>query len=180
MKLRNFFGHLNTVNKHKLKVLQLCIYAGIPVRGLLHDLSKYTPTEFIEGVKYYTDGKKSPISTRKKEVGYSNAWLHHKGRNKHHFEYWYDFNAPIKTPLIPFKYFAEMVCDTLAASITYNGKNWTPKTNYDYFKNRKDLDYINPCIIKMLEHIYKELIKTNDIKKVLKKSNLKKIYNKYK
>ena len=112
MKLRKFFGHLNTVNKHRLKVLQLCIYAGIPIRGLLHDLSKFTPTEFIEGVKYYTDGKKSPISTRKREIGYSNAWLHHKGRNKHHFEYWYDFNAPIKTPLIPFKYFAEMVCDT--------------------------------------------------------------------
>ena len=73
-----------------------------------------------------------------------------------------------------------MVCDTLAASITYNGKNWTPKTNYDYFKNRKDLDYINPSIIKMLEHIYKELIKTNDIKKILKKSNLKKIYDNYK
>lgn len=176
MKIRE---HFQTITYHRKLVRQGCFRVGLYWQGLTHDLSKFSPTEFLMGIKYY-QGDRSPNNAEKEAKGYSSSWLHHKGRNKHHFEYWYDFNAPIKTPLIPFKYFAEMVCDTLAASITYNGKNWTPKTNYDYFKNRKDLDYINPSIIKMLEHIYKELIKTNDIKKVLKKSNLKKIYDKYK
>ena len=144
MKLRKFFGHLNTVNKHRLKVLQLCICAGIPIRGLLHDLSKFTPTEFIEGVKYYTDGKKSPISTRKKEVGYSNAWLHHKGRNKHHYEYWIDYNSRAKAEDImipvpmPKKYIAEMVMDRIAASKVYMGKNYTDASPLEYYYRGTD------------------------------------------
>lgn len=115
MKLRNFFGHLNTVNKHRFLVFKLSIKAGIPLRGFLHDLSKYSPQEFFEGVKYFNDNV-SPIKICKKEKGYSKAWLHHKGRNKHHFEYWYDFNTPDKTPIIPYKYTVELICDNIAAS----------------------------------------------------------------
>ena len=83
--ISNFFKHLHMVNKHKYLVFKLSLKAGIPLRGLLHDLSKYLPIEFFEGVKYY-DGKISPIKVCKKENGYSKAWLHHRGRNKHHAE----------------------------------------------------------------------------------------------
>ena len=100
----NFFGHLHTVNQHRLKVFILCCKAGIPIQGLLHDLSKYSPTEFLEGIKYYAKGKYSPIINAKKDQGYSKAWLHHKGRNKHHHEYWFDYAAPLKAPVIPYKY----------------------------------------------------------------------------
>ena len=112
MKIEKFFKHLHTVNKHRFYVFKLSIKAGIPIRGLLHDLSKYSPTEFFEGVKYY-NGKRSPITICRQENGYSEAWLHHKGRNKHHFEYWIDLQAENKTPVIPYKYAAEMICDTL-------------------------------------------------------------------
>ena len=177
MKLKNFFGHLNTINKHRFLVFRLSIKAGIPFRGLIHDLSKYFPVEFFEGVKYY-NGNASPIKFCKKENGYSKAWLHHKGRNKHHFEYWYDFNTTDKTPVIPYNYTVELICDNIAASITYSGKQWTPKSLLDYFLKRKDLEYINDDIKKVLIDIYTQVIK-NGIDKTITKKNLKTTYYKY-
>jgi len=100
--IKNFFRHLSVVNRHRFKVFCLCCKVGIPLQGLVHDLSKYSPIEFLEGVKYF-QGTYSPIQNCKMDIGYSPAWLHHKGRNKHHYDYWYDFNAPENTPIIPFK-----------------------------------------------------------------------------
>ena len=126
--LINIFKHLKLVIKHKYLVFKFSIRVGIPFRGLIHDLSKFSFTEFCESVKYY-NGKRSPISICKEKNGYSKAWLHHKGRNKHHLEYWVDLTAPNKAPIIPYKYLAEMVCDKLSASIAYGGKNWTNSTD---------------------------------------------------
>ena len=178
MFIKRFFGHLKTISIHKYYVFKYACKAGIPLQGLTHDLSKFSYIEFSEGVKYYTDGKKSPISTCKKLNGYSKAWLHHKGRNKHHFEYWYDFNTPDNTPIIPYKYVVEMICDTLAASKTYYGKNWTPKVQLDYFNNRKDLKYLNVNIKNMLLEVYQEMIDKN-INEVINKKHLKALYKKH-
>lgn len=177
MKLKNFFGHLNTVNKHRFLVFKLSLKAGIPLRGLLHDLSKYSPQEFFEGVKYF-NGKVSPIKICKKENGYSKAWLHHKGRNKHHFEYWYDFNTHDKTPIIPYKYTVELIIDNIAASLTYLGKDWKANSQLNYFINRKDLDYMNDKIKNLLVAVYTEISKKG-INKVINKKVLKEMYNKY-
>ena len=169
--------HFITITKHRHLVMKYCFKMGIFKQGLLHDLSKYSFTEFFEGVKYYS-GTHSPIKDCKKEKGYSKAWLHHKGRNKHHFEYWYDFNAPDKTPVIPYKYLVELICDNLAASITYMDKNWTPESQLEYFKNRKDLIYLNKDIKKLLIDVYEQIIK-DGIDKTISKENLKYKYNKY-
>lgn len=177
MKIKNFFKHLNLVNKHRFLVFKLALKAGIPYRGLVHDLSKYSPVEFIESVKYY-NGELSPIKVSKEKNGYSKAWLHHKGRNKHHFEYWHDFNAPNKTPIIPYKYTVEMICDTLAASMIYKGKKWNPSCQIEYFEKRKDKEYINESIKKVLHEVYEEIAK-NGVDKVIKRKNLKRIYRKY-
>lgn len=174
--IKRFFGHLHTVNKHRFLVFKLSIKAGIPLRGLLHDLSKYSPTEFIESVKFYT-GSESPIMGAKKKYGYSKAWLHHFGRNKHHYEYWYDLNAPIKAPVIPYKYTVEMICDTLAAGLTYQGKNWYPSYQLEYFNNRTDKSLINEKIVKVLNDVYSEVAQFG-INKTINKKNLKRIYNK--
>lgn len=177
MKLKKFFGHLNTVNKHRFLVFKYCVKAGIPFRGLVHDLSKYSLLEFLEGVKYY-NGNFSPISTCKKVNGYSKAWLHHKGRNKHHFEYWYDFNSPLKTPVIPYKYVVELICDNIAASKTYLKDKWNLNSQLNYFLNRKDLKYINPKIKDMLINVYSDMIDIG-IDGVLNKKYLKDMYKKY-
>ena len=177
MKLKKFFGHLNTVNKHRFLVFKYSVKAGIPFRGLVHDLSKYSLLEFLEGVKYY-NGNFSPISTCKKVNGYSKAWLHHKGRNKHHFEYWYDFNSPLKTPVIPYKYVVELICDNIAASKTYLKDKWNLNSQLNYFLNRKDLNYINPKIKDMLINVYSDMIDIG-INGILNKKYLKYMYKKY-
>ena len=122
--VKNIIKHIVLVTKHKWLVFKFSIKLGIPFRGLMHDLSKFSYTEFWESAKYY-NGERSPITDCKKEKGYSLSWLHHKGRNKHHDWYWVDLDAPEVAPVIPYKYVVEMICDKLSASITYNGKNWT-------------------------------------------------------
>lgn len=169
--------HFKLITKHKWEVFKLCIKAGIPFRGFMHDLSKYSPTEFIESAKFYV-GDHSPITEAKKANGYSKAWLHHKGRNKHHYEYWYDAKAPDKTPVIPYKYAVEMVCDTLAAGKIYLGKNWNNNSQLAYWLRTKDLEYINLKTADFLEAVYTEVSK-NGIDKTINKANLKKLYNKY-
>ena len=121
MKLKNFFGHLSVVTRHKWGVFKNCVRCGIPMRGILHDLSKFSPQEFFESVKYF-QGNRSPIGASRRANGMSRAWLHHKGRNKHHTEYWFDAECA-EQPLMPYKYAVECVCDKLAATKTYAGKN---------------------------------------------------------
>lgn len=175
--IKNVIKHFNLVNKHRWKVFKLSIKAGIPLRGLLHDLSKYSPTEFWESVKYF-NGKRSPISLCREDIGYSEAWLHHKGRNKHHHEYWYDYNAPSRTPLMPYKYVVEMICDTLAAGMTYQGKNWTKGYQLSYYLIERERININPIIDKILIEVY-EQIRDKGINEVIKPSNLRQIYDKH-
>lgn len=173
-----FCKHLKVVLVHKWWVFKFCLYAGIPIQGFTHDFSKFSPTEFWESVRYVT-GTSSPITGVKKDKGYSKAWLHHKGRNKHHFEYWIDMTSPEKTPVIPFKYVVEMLCDTLAAGKTYQGKNWTKEYQVGYFEERTDLQWINPKIVAFLREAYADVAKDGNIKRVLNKNNLKTIYNKH-
>ena len=159
MKLKKFFGHLNTVNKHRFLVFKYSVKAGIPFRGLVHDLSKYSLLEFLEGVKYY-NGNFSPISTCKKVNGYSKAWLHHKGRNKHHFEYWTDYNIQTKTiqPVkMPMNYVIEMFCDRVAASKIYMGDKYTDRSSLDYFLRAKGRMQIHPETSDELEFLLRML-----------------------
>ena len=115
--------HLRTVQTHRKWVRRYCWYAGIKWRGLKHDLSKYSPVEFLESARYWT-GTGSPINVAKKEQGISYAWLHHKGRNTHHYEYWMDdFDKGGNPRLMPCNDFVEMVCDMIGASVAYNHKD---------------------------------------------------------
>ena len=174
----NFWGHLHTINRHRFKVFILCLKAGIPIQGLFHDISKYSPTEFIEGVKYYANHKHSPIINCKEKNGYSEAWLHHKGRNKHHHEYWYDYEAPLKTPIIPFKYCVEMICDMIAASKVYQGKKYTTMSAYYYWNKTRDNAMVNKKIQGFITEVL-ELLGAYGENVVIKKDYLKRIYDKH-
>lgn len=173
--MNKFFKHMCLVGKHKLLVFKYCLMAGFPFRGLVHDLSKYSPSELFESIKYF-NGKKSPLSVSKSKNGYSLAWIHHKGHNKHHFEYYIDLDASVRMPIMPFKYTVEMICDNLAASKVYMGTSWTAQKMRDYLHNRRDIDYINVKVLKVLDTVYDEIEKYG-IKKALKKKNLKSIYD---
>ena len=130
-------AHFKTITKHRRLVRQFCFQCGLYRQGLVHDLSKYSPTEFIPGVKYY-QGNRSPNEKEREVLGYSLAWLHHKGRNRHHFEYWTDYN-PVEKKVMPVKmparFLVEMFCDRLAASKIYKGKQYTTQAPLEYFQN---------------------------------------------
>lgn len=139
---RKAWGHFKTITKHKLMVMKYCFRIGLYKQGLLHDLSKYSPTEFWQGCKYY-QGNRSPNNAEREETGLSKAWLHHKGRNKHHFEYWIDYAAkPCDTVIegiqMPRKYVAEMIMDRICASRVYNGKNYNDELPLQYYMRTKD------------------------------------------
>lgn len=131
--IQKFFGHLKTVTKHKYWVWYYMRKCGHGWRGLWHDMSKFSPTEFWESVKYYS-GTRSPIDACKEENGISIAWMHHKGRNPHHYEYWQDnFDKGGEAKEMPWKYKVEMICDYLAAGRAYMGKNFSYKAEYEWW-----------------------------------------------
>jgi hypothetical protein len=133
------FQHFKTITRHRHEVIRNCRRAGILWQGLRHDLSKYSPTEFLQGAKYW-QGTRSPNDREREVKGYSDAWMHHKGRNRHHFEYWSDYSPvdkivrPVEMPL---RYVAEMFCDRVAASKIYMGDNYTDKSPLEYFERGK-------------------------------------------
>ena len=149
----HFFKHLKTVIRHRREVRRNCFKIGLIRRGLLHDLSKFSLTEFIPGAKYY-QGSRSPQARERELFGYSQAWLHHKGRNKHHFEYWTDVDAHGNQVAVdmPPVYFAEMVCDRIAASKVYNGGKYDDSCPLKYFAGRKDGCFMNDKTAKRLEY----------------------------
>ena len=145
--LHNFMGHLSTVNAHKWMVLKHCFRVGLYKQGILHDMSKYSFTEFIPGVKYYR-GYCSPNNIQRNVEGRSTAWLHHKGRNKHHYEYWIDYTGNREGTLegmkMPVNYVVEMFCDRVAACKIYHKENYTDGDPLAYFMKGKDHYIIHP------------------------------------
>ena len=142
-----------TITRHRNKVIAHCFKAGIGFQGLFHDLSKYSPTEFIPGAKYYL-GDRSPTEKEREINGSSLAWMHHKGRNKHHFEYWTDVNVETKNyePVpMPLKYIIEMFCDRIAASKIYQGDKYKDNSALEYYMRGHAREKMHAQTADMLE-----------------------------
>lgn len=158
--MANPFGHFRTITAHRHLVIRHCARAGILWQGLFHDLSKYTLAEFLTGARLYTDGTRSPNEREREQNGYSLAWMHHKGRNKHHFEYWTDYD-PIEKRMrpvpMPDKYIVEMVCDRIAASKIYMKENYDDTKPLAYFMKGKATRSIHPDTSDKLETILRML-----------------------
>lgn len=157
--------HFCTINHHKNLVMVGCFKIGLYKQGLLHDLSKYSPTEFLVGCKYYK-GYMSPNNAERKDKGYSAAWLHHKGRNRHHLEYWIDYNIPDKDGnehscmvgmKMPVKYVCEMFVDRISASKNYQKDKYTNQSPLIYYNNSKDHYMIHPDTAALLEYLLEML-----------------------
>ncbi len=133
--------HFKTINHHRDLVCRGCFKIGLYWQGLTHDLSKYSPTEFSVGAKYW-QGYRSPNNAEREDIGYSSAWLHHKGRNKHHYEYWIDFSSRVPGGMLPApmpdRYIAEMMMDRIAACKIYEEDKYTDSSPLIYFKKGHD------------------------------------------
>ena len=153
--VNNAVKHFRTITKHRHQVIKHCFKVGIPFRGLLHDLSKYGVTEFSKGVKYY-QGTRSPNEGEREAYGYSLAWIHHKGVNKHHFEHWTDYDYVTKKIIpvkMPRKYVAEMFCDRVAASKIYQKEKYKDDAALAYFMKGKPTRFINKDTSDELEYL---------------------------
>ena len=147
--------HFQTITKHKLIVMQECFRVGLYRQGLLHDLSKYGWTEFRVGCKYY-QGTRSPNNAEREEKGYSTAWLHHKGRNKHHYEYWLDYDSHGEGKLVgmkmPVRYVVEMFMDRIAACKVYKKDQYTNRSALEYYESGSGYEkMMHPETQKLLE-----------------------------
>jgi hypothetical protein len=158
----NIFAHLRTIERHRRIVRRLCFRLGLYRQGLTHDLSKFSPQEFLVGAKYY-QGDRSPNDAERKALGYSAAWLHHKGRNRHHLEYWTDYGPKsdgtfgIVGVEIPVKYVAEMFCDRCAASRIYRGAAYQDADPWIFFQRSKKHTILHPNTEALLESMLLKL-----------------------
>lgn len=153
--------HFKTITKHKLMVMGYCFRIGLYKQGFLHDLSKYSPAEFLVGCRYY-QGDRSPNNAEREATGVSTAWLHHKGRNKHHYEHWVDYSLDdshvIMGAPMPRKYIAEMVMDRISASRTYMGDAYTCQAPLQYYlKSKNKLWFVHPKTKRDLEALLRIL-----------------------
>ena len=147
--------HFKTITWHRWLVMLGCFRVGLYWQGLIHDLSKYSPTEFLTGVRFY-QGTRSPNSAERETKGYSEAWIHHKGRNRHHYEYWTDLSLQTRqyeSVPMPRKYLVEMVMDRRAACIVYQGDKYTPGSALEYFANSRERWLMHPETRMGLEYI---------------------------
>lgn len=151
--------HFTTITKHRHKVINHCRKCGIFWQGMRHDLSKYSPTEFFAGAKFYL-GDRSPTEGERRTYGYSKAWMHHKGRNRHHFEYWTDYNPQthrMEAVEMPINFVKEMFCDRVAAGKIYLGDNYTNNNPIEYFERGNAKSSMHPNTAALLEEWLKML-----------------------
>ena len=166
--LKGAYKHFITINYHKYLVMKGCFSVGLYWQGITHDLSKYLPREFMIGAKYF-QGDRSPNNAEREEKGYSSAWLHHKGRNRHHYEYWVDYStrnipggvAPVEMPV---KYVVEMLMDRIAASKVYKGKSYTDEVPLQYFLGGNEVAMMHPETRKLLLGLLRMLAKYGEKK----------------
>ena len=147
--------HFKTITYHRFLVCQGCFRVGLYWQGLIHDLSKYSKTEFATGVKYY-QGDRSPNAAEREKKGFSEAWIHHKGRNPHHYEYWTDLSrasGQYESVPMPRKYLAEMVMDRRAACMVYQGKNYHPGAELEYLEKSRERLLMHPETLRQLHYI---------------------------
>lgn len=165
--------HFCTITNHKILVLKGCFKVGLYRQGIVHDLSKYGLTEFLVGCKYFK-GYMSPNNVERAEKGYSSAWLHHKGRNKHHLEYWIDYGVDKKqgkgegTCMVgmkmPIKYVIEMFIDRVSASKNYQKEKYTDESSLIYYNNSMEHYILHPDTRAMLEYLLTMLYKCGEEK----------------
>lgn len=138
--IKAHWAYLKIVLRHKLAVLKGCRIMGVPLwRGLMHDMSKFSLTEWNAYVNnfYNSDGTKKKIRNpdgsydpSSQTTAFTRAWLHHHKNNKHHWQSWISIGDCGKlTPVeIPDVYIREIIADWIGAGIAYSNEsnpyNW--------------------------------------------------------
>lgn len=140
---------------------------GLYWQGLTHDLSKYSPREFWPGVKYF-QGNRSPIEMEKKDKGYSFGWLHHKGRNPHHWQYWIDMkHGEMVAQDMEMKYIKEMICDRIAACMVYEKEKYHNSSALEFHQRSQEKNNMS-LRTKLYLDYYLQIVADNDLDTAIK------------
>jgi hypothetical protein len=89
-------------------------------------------------------------------------------------EYWSDFDCP-EHPLVPYKYIVECVCDKLAATRIYAGKNYTPDMPTQHWVRYGCKVSANPRSLGFIERAFKDIELLGE-KEVLNPKYMKRLY----
>lgn len=163
--------HFKRITNHRLLVMKMCFQCGLYWRGLTHDLSKYSKAEFLEGAKYYVETHSSVLECQRK-TGKSEAWLHHKGRNPHHPEYWVDKEGPI---MMPYAYVVESICDRIAAGKTFKKKKFKQTFPLKYWYDHLDFSPVHEKTARFYERVFTDLARKGE-PYILNKKYMKNTY----
>lgn len=149
--MKAHWQYLKYVLRHKWYVFLWCCRYGIPLAGIVHDLSKFHPREWFPYVDYFYGGEwpeqhygdargwfgdkytKGWVRDR-----FDAAWNHHQKRNPHHWQYWVlrEDSGATKALDMPMRYRLEMLADWRGAGMAIKGKDETPEW---YRKNRANM-----------------------------------------
>ncbi len=157
---KKYRAHASYTLKHKWYVFLECCKRGIPLRGLLHDLSKFTPREFFPYALYFFDENGKKFENIHDKTGaynplvgaesFKQAWFWHQHRNKHHWQYWVcpGENRSAEAIKIPRKYVLEMVSDWTGA-----GKAQGTPDVLKWYQGSKDKMLLHPDTRKEIEEL---------------------------
>jgi hypothetical protein len=163
-----YLNYLWYVVKHKWFVMIECFKMGLIWQGIIHDNSKFFPSEFIPYARHFRYG----IQTGRNKTGYYKptntgdkafdfAWFLHQKRNAHHWQYWTipDDSEGLLLMLIPDKYLKEMICDWIGAGKA-QGKSSPKEDKYletrNWYMTNKDKIQINTQSRIEIERIIKK------------------------
>ncbi len=168
--------HLKTILIHKWWVFYYCCKVGLIWRGIVHDLSKFSPKEFIPNIKYAKPGI-SPVELQLKEIGYAPSWIHHFHRNTHHYPYWcWNFDEGTYSIRMPLDDAIELICDMMAANKTYNGKKANLETLITYWNRQKNSSVMHPDTKKFVDTVFNGLYDIHDFMRTGGSTHLLNIY----
>lgn len=114
--MKKYLKYFNYVFRHKWYVFVECCKYGLFWQGLIHDWSKFLPSEFIPYANFFYGGDNRKDRFYNPADGsdeFNRSWLLHQHRNPHHWQFWLLQNDDgSKLPLeMPIEYAIEMVCD---------------------------------------------------------------------
>ena len=188
-----YIKYLSYVIRHKWFVMIECFKVGLYWRGIIHDMSKFYPGEFIPYAKYFygtwikndqchgdIGGR---ISYKDTEMGveevFNIAWLKHQHRNDHHWQYWIlrldDGGTTIFN--MPHKAMKEMICDWKGAGQAINRTNSPDECREWFIKNRFNMTFADET----REKLWKEFdyyIRESDIRPLYEAASKRKIRKK--
>lgn len=165
-----YVKYLKYVLRHKWYVMIECFRFGLIWRGIMHDMSKLRPSEFIPYANFFY-GNGNDIRSRRDKSGYYKptdtgdkefdfAWLFHQKRNSHHWQWWVlpEDGGGLKVLEMSDVAILEMVCDWLGAGKAqgkFSPKNDKFKETRAWYSVNKEKMQLHPKTRRIVEYIIK-------------------------